>query len=96
MNRISYKDVLASPSLYPVTACWLAGIVTLMLVAAGKLSVSQGVGVLWFSAILIVLVATQRELRSVHLLVTSDMKQIAELKKLVESLGGDITDLKEG
>lgn len=71
MTRFNIQALLQTPSLYPVTACYLSAVTVIMLVTQGWLSGEFGVLVLGIVSVLIVLVQMQRDLNTVHHLVNS-------------------------
>ena len=86
MNRF-VQQFLHSPSSYPITIVYLAGLALAITVSEGIVDLSAGIAVLTLVAILAVLIALLREMRVVHTLVNSQRDELLlRIDVLVEAL----------
>lgn len=98
MTRL--RHLMTSAAFYPITLVYLTSVLLALLVAEGLLERDVGLVILTFVAIVALLVATLREIRTVHNLVNSQrdelLSQIALLAEQMESAGLAVPDRVEG
>lgn len=77
------RQVLVSPSTYPLSAFWLMATVTLPLAVSGALTLNVGVGLLTFTALALIVIAFKRALNSVH---EQHVELVERVQQLTEGL----------
>lgn len=90
-TRRLLKEFGHTPALYPVTCCYLAGVIALLWASTGLLKVEYAIVVLGFASMIIIMVAMKNEVATVHYLVDH---QHDLLNDRIEQLTQTILDVR--